>query len=149
MIALLQRVSRACVIVAGEQVAAIGSGLLVLVGVERADTQVEASRLAERLLAYRMFADADGKMNLSVQAASGALLLVPQFTLVADTGRGNRASFSRAALPADAERLFQRLVTVVRQSGLSTQVGRFGAEMQVELVNEGPVTFLLHIPPKP
>jgi D-tyrosyl-tRNA(Tyr) deacylase len=88
-------------------------------------------------------------MNLSVQAASGALLLVPQFTLVADTGRGNRASFSRAALPADAERLFQRLVTVVRQSGLSTQVGRFGAEMQVELVNEGPVTFLLHIPPKP
>jgi D-tyrosyl-tRNA(Tyr) deacylase len=147
LIGLLQRVSRARVRVAGQEIAAIGPGLLVLVGVERDDTAANAHRLAERLLAYRVFPDQASKMNLGVQAVGGGLLLVPQFTLAADTNAGNRPSFSSAAPPTDGERLFDLLVADVRASGLDTATGRFGADMQVELTNEGPVTFLLRVPP--
>ncbi|HEY8520403.1 MAG TPA: D-aminoacyl-tRNA deacylase [Gammaproteobacteria bacterium] len=147
MIALLQRVTRASVTVDDEVVAAIGRGLLVLVGVERGDGEAQASRLAERLLAYRVFADSEGRMNLSVADVGGALLLVPQFTLAADTDKGNRPSFSSAADPVTGERLFAFLAERVRASGLRCELGRFGAHMAVELVNDGPVTFQLRVPP--
>ena len=145
MIALLQRVSEASVTIAGRRVAAIGTGLLVLVGVERDDAEPQAERLAQRLLAYRVFPDAEGRMNLDVGAVGGGLLLVPQFTLVADTDKGNRPGFSRGAPPALGERLFAHFADRVAQSGLTTQWGRFGADMQVALVNEGPVTFWLEV----
>lgn len=143
MIGLLQRVSAGRVVVAGETVGAIGTGLVVLVGVERDDTEARARRLAERLLGYRVFADADGRMNASVRDIEGAMLLVPQFTLAANTRKGMRASFTPAADPADGERLFTHLVEQVRASGLETATGRFGADMQVTLTNDGPVTFWL------
>ncbi len=147
MIALLQRVSRASVRVEGETIGAIGAGLLVLVAVERGDGEREAERLAERLRAYRVFADGAGRMNLSVVDVGGAMLLVPQFTLAADTDRGNRPSFSRAAEPAVGERLFERLVAAVRGAGVECALGRFGAHMEVESVNDGPVTFWLRVQP--
>ena len=143
MIALIQRVTEACVAVDGEAIATIGPGLLALIGVEKADTQAQAGRLAERLLAYRVFPDADGRMNLSVTAAAGSVLLVPQFTLAADTGRGNRPSFGRAAPPQVGQRLFEVLTAEVAQTLPGVQTGRFGANMQVTLVNDGPVTFWL------
>jgi D-tyrosyl-tRNA(Tyr) deacylase len=143
MIALIQRVSEAAVTIEGQRTAAIGRGLLVLVGVERADDARAARRLAERVLAYRVFPDAAGKMNLSVLDAGGAVLLVPQFTLVADTDSGNRPSFSSGAEPALGERLFATLVGECEQRCPSVAVGRFGAAMQVSLVNDGPVTFWL------
>lgn len=143
MIALLQRVSRANVRVAERTVAAIGPGLLVLVGIERGDDEAEARRLAERLLAYRVFADEAGRMNRSVVDVRGALLIVPQFTLAADTGKGNRPSFSRAAEPVLGERLFGLLADVVELSGIECRRGCFGAHMAVESVNDGPVTFWL------
>lgn len=143
MIALLQRVSSASVNVEGNPVATIGSGLLVLVGAEREDENANAARLAERVLSHRLFADGAGKMNLSVLDVGGALLLVPQFTLAADTTKGTRASFSTAAAPEEARRLFDALVTRIRESNLTVATGMFGAEMSVTLVNEGPVTFWL------
>ena len=147
MIGLLQRVKWARVSVAGQNVAAIGPGLLVLVGVERGDSRESAERLAERLLAYRVFGDAAGRMNLSLADVQGELLLVPQFTLVADTRRGNRPGFETAAPPAEGQRLFDHLVSAARARSARVQTGQFGADMEVELVNSGPVTFSLRVPP--
>jgi D-tyrosyl-tRNA(Tyr) deacylase len=143
MLALLQRVAFASVDVAGARVAAIGPGLLVFVGVERDDDERRASRLAERVLGYRVFSDPDGKMNLSVRDTGGEVLLVPQFTLAADTRKGTRASFTSAAAPAEGRRLFERLVEEVRRAHPRTACGVFGAHMRVTLENDGPVTFLL------
>lgn len=147
MIALIQRVSGANVAINGHKVADIGLGLLVLVGIEREDSQEEASKLAARLLAYRVFADEAGKMNRSVRDVGGALLLVPQFTLVADTSAGLRPSFSRAAAPAVGAALFEALVAAIAATGAPHACGRFGADMQVTLTNDGPVTFWLQVAP--
>ncbi|MCX8049145.1 MAG: D-aminoacyl-tRNA deacylase [Methylohalobius sp.] len=143
MIAVLQRVSRAKVEVLGETVAAIGRGLLVLVAVEREDSERQAERMAERLLRYRVFPDFQGKMNLNVVDVGGELLIVPQFTLAADTDKGTRPSFTPAADPTTGERLFDFLVQAVRCRYPKLATGRFGAEMQVSLTNDGPVTFIL------
>ena len=147
MIGLLQRVGRASVEVDGEMVAETGRGLLVMVGVERADTEVQADRLLERLLGYRIFADAQGRMNLGLRDVEGALLLVPQFTLAADTRKGMRPSFSPAADPAEGRRLFDYLLGRAREAHEPVSAGHFGANMQVALVNNGPVTFWLRVPP--
>jgi D-tyrosyl-tRNA(Tyr) deacylase len=141
---LIQRVSQAAVAVAGEQVAAIGPGLLALVGVERGDGEAEARRLAERVAGYRVFSDGQGKMNLSLQDVRGELLAVPQFTLAADTDSGLRPSFSSAAAPDDGKRLFDLFVLLVGKE-IAVKTGRFGAHMQVSLVNDGPVTFRLQV----
>ena len=143
MIGLLQRVSQAAVHVDGDQVGAIGAGLLVLVGVQPDDEPAQAERLLERLLGYRVFADAQGKMNLSLRDTHGGLLLVPQFTLAADTRAGTRPSFTRAAAPAMARERFEQLVTLARQRHAPVASGVFGADMKVSLVNDGPVTFWL------
>ena len=148
MIGLLQRVSEASVEVEGEKVASIDRGLLVLVGVERGDGPTQVARLAERLLAFRVFEDDTGRMNLDVCEAGGALLLVPQFTLAADTAKGNRPGFSRAADPAQGEALFGELVEAVRVAGVPVASGVFGATMRVGLCNEGPATFWLQATPK-
>ena len=145
MIGLLQRVTRANVIVDGKEIATIGRGLLVLLGVEKCDTAVQADRLVERLLGYRVFEDAQGKMNLSLQDVGGALLLVPQFTLVADTQKGMRPSFSSAAAPEDGQKWFDYVVAQMRQKIETVETGQFGADMKVELVNDGPVTFWLQV----
>lgn len=147
MIALLQRVSSASVRVAGETVGAIGAGLLVFVGVERQDREHDADRLLERLLGYRVFGDAAGRMNRSVRDIGGGLLLVPQFTLAADTRKGMRPSFTPAAPPAQGKALFDYLRARARTTYPEVACGRFGAEMEVALVNEGPVTLLLRTPP--
>jgi D-tyrosyl-tRNA(Tyr) deacylase len=147
MIALLQRVSEAAVHVNGNLVGQIGRGMLVLIGVERGDAQRQADRLLERLLAYRIFPDRDGRMNLDLRQAGGGLLLVPQFTLAANTNKGNRPSFTSAAEPAEGERLFGLLVERARDHLAHVATGRFGAHMQVALVNDGPVTFWLQVPP--
>jgi len=143
MIGLLQRVSCASVRVEGEVVARIDRGLLVLVGVAREDDEAQALRLARRLLDYRVFADDAGKMNLSVLDIGGGLILVPQFTLAADTRSGSRASFTSAAAPERARDLFERLLAECRERLPATQSGVFGADMKVALVNDGPVSFLL------
>jgi D-tyrosyl-tRNA(Tyr) deacylase len=147
VIGLLQRVSQAQVVVDGTTIAAIGSGLLVLVGVQRGDGAAQADRLLERLLGYRVFPDEAGRMNRSVREMQGALLLVPQFTLAADTRKGSRAGFSTAAEPQQARRWFEYLVLQARLQYARAQAGSFGADMQVALVNEGPVTFWLEVPP--
>ncbi|MDX1697024.1 MAG: D-aminoacyl-tRNA deacylase [Thiohalobacterales bacterium] len=147
MIGLLQRVSHASVDIAGERVASIGRGLLVLVGVQRGDSEQEAGRLLERLLGYRVFPDGQGRMNRDLRQAGGALLLVPQFTLAADTRSGTRPGFSTAAPPEEGERLFGWLVDRARGCHEPVAAGRFGADMQVSLVNDGPVTFSLEVPP--
>jgi D-aminoacyl-tRNA deacylase len=147
MIGLLQRVDGAAVEVEGREVARIGKGLLVLVGVERGDDEATADRLLERLVSYRVFADAEGRMNLSVADAGGALLLVPQFTLAADTSRGLRPGFSRAAAPAEAERLFRHMAKRAETRLPGAQSGRFGAHMRVSLLNDGPVTFWIRAAP--
>jgi D-tyrosyl-tRNA(Tyr) deacylase len=147
MIGLLQRVTRAEVVVDNERIAAIGGGLMVLVGIERGDGESQAARLAERLLGYRVFPDSDGKMNLSVRDIDGGLLLVPQFTLPADTNKGTRPSMSRAAPPDEAERLFNSLLTYARSKYSRVECGRFGAHMAVTLTNDGPVTFTLRVAP--
>ncbi len=147
MIGLLQRVSQASVVVEDQTVAEIGLGLLVLVGVETGDGEPQAARLLERVLAYRVFPDAEGRMNLDVRAAGGGLLLVPQFTLAADTHKGNRPGFSRAAEPALGRALFQHLVGLGAGVEVPVVAGRFGASMQVNLSNEGPVTFWLRVAP--
>ncbi len=148
MIGLLQRVSRGRVTVDAEIVGEIGAGLLVLVGVERGDSAREAKRLAERLVEYRVFPDHAGRMNRSVKDTAGAILLVPQFTLAADTRKGTRPGFSKAADPADGARLFDALVAEVAVLGVPTACGRFGAEMEVDLTNVGPVTFWLQVAPQ-
>ena len=145
MIGLLQRVTEARVVVADESVGEIGPGLLVLVGVEKKDTQAQADRLLERLLGYRVFADADDKMNLSLRDTDGGLLLVPQFTLVADTQKGARPSFSSAAAPEDGKLLFEYFLNKAKATHTKVEGGQFGADMQVSLVNDGPVTFWLQI----
>ena len=148
MIGLLQRVSSAQISVEGENIASIADGLLVLVGVERGDTETEARRLAERLANYRVFSDAAGKMNLCLRDTDGELLLVPQFTLAADTTRGNRPGFSTAAEPALGKELFDCLVKAALTQHSKVQTGQFGADMQVTLCNEGPVTISLRVPPE-
>jgi D-tyrosyl-tRNA(Tyr) deacylase len=143
MIGLLQRVSSARVSVGGETVGEIGRGLLVLVAVHRDDSERDVARLAERILSYRVFPDKHGRMNRSVFDEGGSLLLVPQFTLAADTNKGTRASFTRAAAPEKGEAYFSRLVAICRESLEIVETGRFGANMQVALENDGPVTFWL------
>lgn len=147
MIALLQRVSEATVTVDGNTTGAISRGILALIGVQRGDTEKQAARLLQRLLAYRIFPDTAGKMNLDLSQAAGGLMLVPQFTLAADTNRGNRPSFTPAASPAEGERLFRHLVTLAERELDNVQTGIFGADMKVQLVNDGPVTFWLQVPP--
>ncbi|MDH4191750.1 MAG: D-aminoacyl-tRNA deacylase [Betaproteobacteria bacterium] len=143
MIALIQRVTEARVQVAGETVAAIGRGILALVAVERGDGDAEAARLVERVLGYRIFADADGRMNRSLVEVGGALLAVSQFTLAADTHTGTRPGFSSAAPPEEGRRLFEHFVALARARLACVETGRFGAQMEVGLVNDGPVTFWL------
>ncbi len=147
MIGLLQRVTEARVEVGGERVGEIGAGLLVLVGVERGDGAAQADRLLERLLGYRVFADAAGKMNLSLRDTGGGLLLVPQFTLAADTAKGMRPSFTPAAPPAEGERWFAYLQEQAGQRHSPVAMGQFGAHMRVSLSNDGPVTFWLRVAP--
>ncbi|WP_443191634.1 D-aminoacyl-tRNA deacylase [Pseudomonas indica] len=142
---LIQRVRGARVEVAGEIVGAIDQGLLVLVGVEPQDTEANVAKLLHKLLNYRVFSDAEGKMNRSLSDVGGGLLLVSQFTLAADTKSGLRPSFSSAAPPAQGEALFDLLVKQAREKHPQVATGRFGAEMQVHLVNDGPVTFLLDV----
>ncbi len=143
MIGLLQRVTRAAVRVEDETVGAIDAGLLVLVGVERGDGAAQAERLLERLLGYRVFEDAEGRMNRSLRDTGGGLLLVPQFTLAADTRKGMRPSFTPAAPPEEGRRWFEYLLARARAAHAPVAAGRFGAHMAVELVNDGPVTFWL------
>lgn len=147
MIGLLQRVTHAQVEIDGTVVGGIDSGLMVLVGVEKTDSEPQADRLLERLLGYRVFADQDGKMNLSLKDIDGGLLLVPQFTLPADTKKGMRPSFSSAAPPEQGEKLFNHLVRKARHSHPNVATGRFGTDMQVNLTNDGPVTFWLRVCP--
>jgi len=144
LIALIQRVSHASVRVGDAEIASIGNGILALVAVEKGDTDEDARRLAERVGAYRIFSDANGKMNLSLKDVKGELLAVSQFTLAADTTGGLRPSFSSAAAPDECRRLFDLFVASASQT-LPVKTGRFGADMQVSLVNEGPVTFWLRI----
>ncbi|WP_462321361.1 D-aminoacyl-tRNA deacylase [Halochromatium sp.] len=143
MIGLLQRVRSARVEVDGAVIGAIDAGLLVLVGVQKGDNEGRAERLLDRLLGYRVFADETGRMGLSLADTAGGLLLVPQFTLAADTKKGTRASFTSAAAPAEGERLFQLLLERARERYHQVASGRFGADMQVSLTNDGPVTFWL------
>jgi D-tyrosyl-tRNA(Tyr) deacylase len=145
MIGLLQRVGSASVIVDGATIAAIELGVLVFAAVQRGDGDAQAERLAERILAYRIFPDEQGRMNRSVADIEGGVLLVPQFTLAADTSRGTRASFSSAAAPEEGRRLFEQLVAAVRGRYKTVATGAFGADMRVALVNEGPVTFWLQV----
>lgn len=147
MIALLQRVLEASVTVEGRTVGAIGPGLLVLVGVEKGDSEAQADRLLERLLGYRVFADDQGRMNRSLAEVGGGLLLVSQFTLVADTQKGTRPSFSSAASPEAGRRLFDHLVMAARARHPRVETGEYGAHMRVALVNDGPVTFRLQVRP--
>ncbi|WP_077731216.1 D-aminoacyl-tRNA deacylase [Methylocaldum sp. 14B] len=147
MIAVIQRVTRAEVTVAGESVGKIDRGILALIAIERGDTEAQADRLAERILGYRIFGDAEDKMNLNVTDVSGGVLLVSQFTLAADTRKGMRPSFTPAADPETGKRLFDYFVEKVRARHSPVETGRFGANMQIELVNDGPVTFTLNVPP--
>ena len=143
MIGLIQRASEASVTVDGEIIGQIGPGLMALVAVHRDDEDKTITRMAERLLTYRVFPDAEGRMNLSVQDIEGGLLLVPQFTLTADTKKGTRASFTKGAPPEKASKYFDRLVETCRASHNTVETGRFGADMKVALINDGPVTFWL------
>lgn len=143
MLALLQRVTRASVEVAGEVTGAIGPGLLVLLGIEKEDGREQADRLLHKLLAYRVFPDEAGRMNRSLQESGGGLLLVSQFTLAADTNKGLRPSFSSAKAPDEAEVLYDYMLEEARRHHGNVAAGRFGADMQVALVNDGPVTFIL------
>ena len=147
MIALLQRVTQASVSVEGQEIGRIQKGLMVLVCAERDDTEKEAQALLTKLLTYRVFSDAAGKMNLNLEQAGGALLLVPQFTLAADTRSGSRPSFTPAAPPDVAKKLFDYFVASAREAHTIVETGRFGADMQVSLTNDGPVTFWLQVEP--
>ncbi|MBL4828749.1 MAG: D-tyrosyl-tRNA(Tyr) deacylase [Aliivibrio sp.] len=145
MIALIQRVSEACVKVDGNSVGEIGHGLLVLLGVEKGDDEAKANRLVERVLGYRVFEDADGKMNLNVQQVNGSLLVVSQFTLPADTKKGTRPGFSKGAAPEDAQRLYNYFSDKCTDKPITIERGRFGEDMKVSLTNDGPVTFWLQV----
>jgi D-tyrosyl-tRNA(Tyr) deacylase len=154
MIALLQRVNSASVTVSGKKIASIKQGLLVLLGVEKNDDDIAVERLAEKILKYRVFADTEDKMNLSVMDIKASILMVPQFTLAADTKKGLRPSFSNAADPEKGFVLFTQLIDIMREKGESMvagladdwlQSGQFGADMAVELLNDGPVTFYLNV----
>lgn len=145
MIALLQRVTSARVVIESKTVGEIDTGILALIGVEKSDSEEQANRLLERILGYRIFADAEDKMNLSLKDINGGLLLVPQFTLVANTEKGMRPSFSSAASPAEGERLFAYLQQQAMHLYPRVEAGRFGADMQVSLTNDGPVTFWLQV----
>ncbi|ABN59851.1 D-aminoacyl-tRNA deacylase [Shewanella baltica] len=145
MIALIQRVSRASVVVDNQTIGAIDKGLLVLLGVEQEDTREKMEKLATKVMSYRMFSDENGKMNLNLEQVGGSLLVVSQFTLAADTGRGLRPSFSGAGTPDQALALYEEFVAFCRAKGVTTETGQFGADMQVSLVNDGPVTFNLQV----
>ncbi|GAA0294775.1 D-aminoacyl-tRNA deacylase [Psychrosphaera haliotis] len=145
MIGLIQRVKQASVDIDGSTVGAIDTGLLVLLGVEQEDNEQKAKKLAERISKYRIFNDENGKMNLNVQQAEGSLLVVSQFTLVADTKSGNRPGFSRGASPEQGKALYEYFVECCKSLGLTVETGQFGADMQVSLVNDGPVTFSLNV----
>jgi D-tyrosyl-tRNA(Tyr) deacylase len=145
MKALIQRVSSASVSVNTECIGRIERGLLVLLGVEKNDGEIQLARMCEKLLAYRVFVDADGKMNLSVRDIQGQLLVVSQFTLAADTNKGLRPSFSSAAEPTLAKQLYEQLIEKLRCENMQVETGQFAADMQVELINDGPVTFLLEV----
>lgn len=145
MIGLIQRVKQAKVEVAGECIGEIGAGILVLLGVERDDDEAKAKRLMERITSYRIFSDQDGKMNLNLKQVEGELLVVSQFTLVADTKKGTRPGFSRGATPEHGNALYQYFVEQCKSTGLKVATGEFGADMQVSLVNDGPVTFNLEV----
>ncbi|NVK02606.1 MAG: D-tyrosyl-tRNA(Tyr) deacylase [Oceanospirillaceae bacterium] len=140
---LIQRVTDAKVEVDGETVGEIGAGTLLLLGVERDDNEVKADKLLHKIQNYRIFADDQGRMNLSLKDTAGELLIVSQFTLVADTAKGMRPGFSRGATPTEGERLYNYFVAQAKQTGLKIATGRFGANMQVSLTNDGPVTFWL------
>lgn len=144
MIALIQRVKQANVLIDNQMVGEIGHGLLILLGVEQEDNEQKAQRLCERVLGYRIFSDNDGKMNLNVQQIQGQVLVVSQFTLAADTHKGMRPSFTRGAAPEEAKRLYQFFVSTCQKT-ISTQTGQFAADMQVSLINDGPVTFWLQV----
>jgi len=148
LIGLIQRVAEAKVAVGGETVGSIDRGILALIGVEKSDGEAEAGRLAERILTYRIFPDAAGKMNLSLKDVGGGLLAVPQFTLVADTNSGTRPSFSSGASPEEGRKMFLLFVEKAKALHSGVETGRFGAEMKVSLVNDGPVTFWLRVAPK-
>ncbi|MFT4463737.1 MAG: D-aminoacyl-tRNA deacylase [Sodalis sp. (in: enterobacteria)] len=145
MIELIQRVTQASVTIDNEVAGAIGPGLLILLSVERQDDEQRPAKLCERVLAYRIFSDEHGKMNLNVRQSGGTVLVVSQFTLAADTDRGLRPGFSRGAAPADARRLYDDFTGRRRQTGIRTETGSFGADMQVALVNDWPVTFWLQV----
>lgn len=145
MIALLQRVTEARVEVDDETLGAIGAGLLVLLAVEPDDNDATCRRMLERLRGYRVFSDDNGRMNRSLSDTAGGLLLVPQFTLAANTDKGMRPSFARAASPEHGRAMFEKLVTLAREAHPGLAIGRFGAHMRVHLVNDGPVTFWLHV----
>ncbi|ABO25408.1 D-aminoacyl-tRNA deacylase [Shewanella loihica] len=145
MIALIQRVKQAKVDVDGQTIGAIDKGLLVLLGVEREDDQAKMEKLATKVMSYRIFSDEDGKMNLNLKQVGGSLLVVSQFTLAADTGRGLRPSFSGAGTPEQAKQLYQAFVDYCAAQGVPVQTGEFAADMQVSLVNDGPVTFNLQV----
>lgn len=145
MIALIQRVTSAQVEVNGETVGKINQGLLVLLGVAKEDDQAKADRLLERISNYRIFSDDNGRMNLSLKQVEGDMLVVSQFTLVADTKKGTRPGFSRGAPPELGEALYNHFVAKAKEQGISAQTGQFGADMQVSLVNDGPVTFNLEV----
>jgi D-tyrosyl-tRNA(Tyr) deacylase len=145
MIALIQRVKQAKVQVAGHTVGEIGQGILVLLGVEKNDDEIKARKLSQKVMNYRIFSDQQGKMNLNVQQVEGELLIVSQFTLVADTQSGNRPSFSSAAPAELGEALYQYFTECCQTNGIPCQTGEFGADMQVSLLNDGPVTFQLQV----
>jgi D-tyrosyl-tRNA(Tyr) deacylase len=147
VIALIQRVTSAKVEVDGRTVGEIGRGVLALVGVERGDGEVETARLVEKVLGYRIFPDGEGKMNLSLTDVKGSLLAVSQFTLAADTKSGTRPGFSTAAAPDLGAKFFERFVEIAREKNIPVNTGRFGADMKVSLVNDGPVTFWLQVRP--
>lgn len=145
MIGLIQRVSQAYVTVAGEVIGEIGNGMLVLLGVEKKDGDEEIEKLANKLCRYRMFNDEDGKMNLNIEQVGGEFLVVSQFTLVADTQKGNRPGFSRGAPPEHGEAIYKKFVNTLKNKGMTVATGEFGADMQVGLINDGPVTFQFNV----
>ena len=145
MIALIQRVQHASVVVGDKTIGTINEGILALIGIEKDDTEAKAQRLLERLLNYRIFTDTEDKMNLSLRDTAGGLLLVPQFTLAADTQKGNRPSFSSAADPGQGQQLFNFLVAEAKNNHNNVETGQFGADMEVSLLNDGPVTFWLQV----
>lgn len=145
MIGLIQRVSKANVRVAGDTVGKISAGMLILLGIEKQDTQAEVEKLARKVSHYRLFSDTDGKMNLNIKQTGGEILVVSQFTLVADTTKGNRPGFSKGASPELGQRLYEAFIAELTKLDIPVATGEFGADMQVELVNDGPVTFNIQV----